>query len=181
MTINLSFCYALQSRAWFAFTLVALSGAFVADASGEGLRLSEPVTVTDTYEVFGAPMPEEGTALSLSEAVNRSAALKGTTLRIDAEVKQVCQKKGCFFIATDGAAWARITFADYAFFVPTDSAGLRVTLVGTLSRQALSAAQAAHYAEDLGESAVQVDGPSYEYQIVATSVRLPKRDSRAGY
>ena len=85
-------------------------------------------------------------------------------------VSQVCQRKGCFFVAQDGDAVARVTFVDYSFFVPTDSAGKDVTLVGTFNRKMLSEAQAQHFAEDAGQDPTKVVGPREEYSIVATSV-----------
>ncbi len=156
-------------------SMVSLWSAVVTtDVLGEALRLSEPVEVTETYEVFGVSMTGDAPALPLSSVVARSDEFEGETVRVTAEVQQVCQKKGCFIIASDGAHWARITFADYAFFLPTDSAGRKATLIGTFSRQQLSAEQAAHYASDLGEVAPERAGPSYEYRIVATSVKLEK-------
>ena len=144
-------------------------------ALADSLRLSEPVEVAETYEVFGAPMPDKRHGLALSAVIARSAEFEGQTVRITTEVAQVCQKKGCFFIASDGPDWARITFANYGFFLPTDSAGQRATLVGTFSRQPLSYEQAAHYAEDLGEPAPTSADPAFEYAIVAKSVQLHKQ------
>nr|WP_240901872.1 DUF4920 domain-containing protein [Wenzhouxiangella sp. XN24] len=90
-----------------------------------------------------------------------------------ATVSKVCQKKGCFFVAQDGDSVARITFVDYSFFVPTDSGGKDVTIVGTFKRKQLSEAQARHYAEDAGEDPAAIEGPLEEYAIVATSVMIP--------
>jgi hypothetical protein len=88
-------------------------------------------------------------------------------------VAQVCQKKGCFFVAQDGDAVARVTFVDYSFFVPTDSGGKDVTIVGTFNRKVISEAQAKHFAEDAGQDPAAVTGPREEYSIVATSVVVP--------
>lgn len=159
----------------FAFLLSLGAVVLAASAHAEALRLSEPVEVTENYEVFGAPMHDKKPGIALSEVIARSDEFAGTTVRVSAEVKQVCQKKGCFFIASDGTAWARITFADYGFFIPTDSAGQSATLIGTFTRQQLSAQQAAHFAADLGEKAPQAAESTFEYAIVATSVQLSKR------
>jgi hypothetical protein len=86
----------------------------------------------------------------------------------------VCQRKGCFLIAQDGEHVARVTFRDYGFFVPTDSTGKTVTLVGTLGRRTLDEAQAKHYAEDAGKNPAEVTGPQMEYAIVASSVIIPR-------
>jgi len=138
------------------------------------IRLSEPVSATDTYEDFGAILPEGETTHSLSEAIAHLEALRGQLLVIATEVQQVCQKKGCFFIARDGDAVARVRFQDYGFFIPTDSAGKVVKLAGTLDRVELTPEQAAHFAEDLGQDAEAGGMANFEYQIMATAVRIPQ-------
>jgi hypothetical protein len=89
-------------------------------------------------------------------------------------VAKVCQKKGCFFVAQDGDAVARVTFVDYSFFVPTDSGGKDVTIVGTFGKKELSEEKARHYASDEGSNPDAITGPRSEYSIVATSVIVPK-------
>ena len=138
------------------------------------VRLSEPVEATAAYEVFGAPLPDKNPGLSLQEIIERESDFAGREVRISTRIAKVCQKKGCFFIATEGNAWARITFADYGFFIPTDSGGKQATLVGTFSRQELTPQRAAHYQQDLGEQTAEKDTPPFEYSIVATSVLIPR-------
>lgn len=138
------------------------------------VRLSEPVNETATHEDFGALLPEGKTQHSLGEAISRLDDLAGESVLIETEIQQVCQKKGCFFIARDGQAVARVRFKDYGFFIPTDSAGKTVTLAGTLARVELTPEQAAHFAEDLGNEAESGRMADFEYQIMATAVRIPK-------
>lgn len=142
-------------------------------AVADVVRLSEPVAATEAWEDFGAPLPE-GPARSLAEVVEASDAMDGEDVKIATEVVQVCQKKGCFFIARDGEATARVTFRDYEFFVPTDSAGKQVVLAGTFERRAISGEQAAHYAEDLGETPPADPDDGFEYAIVADAIRVPR-------
>lgn len=147
-----------------------LSSTALAD---EPIRLSEPVASSEAWEDFGAPLPE-GSPRDLAGLVADAEAMTGETVLVRTEVVQVCQKKGCFFIARDGEATARVTFRDYEFFVPTDSAGKQVVLAGTFERRALSADQAAHYAEDLGEAPDADLEDGFEYAIVADAVRVPR-------
>jgi hypothetical protein len=107
----------------------------IASPAGDAIRLSEPVEVTDTHEVFGAPVGRLADATPLAEIIAASERHDGREVRATARVSQVCQKKGCFFIAQDGDAVARVTFADYGFFVPTDSGGKDVTIVGIFRPQ----------------------------------------------
>lgn len=147
------------------------------DAAGDRsentvIRLSEPVSVTETHEVFGASMPSSEHTLTLAELIDNREQHLGAEVVISTQIVKVCQKKGCFFIARDGDAAARVTFRDYAFFIPTDSGGKVVTLAGTFSRETLTQKQSEHLASDLGEPVAYAD--LLQYAIVASSVRIPK-------
>ena len=160
---------------------VLLAVPFLASAAlaDDGVvRLSEPVKKTERYEDFGAVLPErlpEGEALqSLSGAIANFDELAGQQVLIETEVQQVCRKKGCFFIARDGDAVARVRFKDYGFFIPTDSAGKTVKLAGKLERVEVSEEQAAHFAEDLGREPGAERMADFEYRVTATAVRIPR-------
>lgn len=155
-----------------AASLLATAVAAVADDAV--VRLSEPVHATENFEDFGAVLAEGEPARSLGDAIAQLDALAGQSVVIETEIQQVCQKKGCFFIARYGEALARVRFQDYGFFIPTDSAGKTVTLAGTIERVELTPAQAAHFAEDLGEAAAAAPMAEFEYQIMATAVRIPR-------
>ncbi|MEO1574339.1 MAG: DUF4920 domain-containing protein [Pseudomonadota bacterium] len=139
----------------------------------EVTRLSEPVSVTDTHETFGREMPEDIAPVSLADLVENAEQHAESSVAVRTRIAKVCQKKGCFFVATEGAHSARVTFKDYGFFIPTDAGGKTVELVGTFDRRALSARDAKHYAKDLGE-AVPEKTPDFEYVIVAEAVRIPR-------
>ncbi|MEM8983895.1 MAG: DUF4920 domain-containing protein [Pseudomonadota bacterium] len=151
--------------------LLSCCAAAFADETA-AIRLSEPVAITDTYEDFGQALPTDPVAQSLADAL---AAYDGSDkpVTVTARIEQVCQKKGCFFIAQDGDAMARVTFVDYSFFVPTDSSGKTVTFVGTIEQHTLSSDEAAHVDADMG---VQRDhyGPRSETRLVASAVRIPR-------
>jgi hypothetical protein len=157
-----------------ALALVALPYCGIAAAAESNVvRLSEPVLVTDTHEIFGAPLPETGTPVELGDLLANSAQYEGEDVLLTTRIAKVCQKKGCFFVAQHGADSVRVTFKDYGFFIPSDSGGKTVTLAGTFSRKPLSEEQAAHLAEDMGEAPPE-NPPAFEYAVVATSVSIPK-------
>ncbi|NNJ80465.1 MAG: DUF4920 domain-containing protein [Xanthomonadales bacterium] len=137
------------------------------------VRLSEPVLVTDTHEVFGSPLPESGEILDIGALLENSERYQGRDVLLSTRIAKVCQKKGCFFVAQHGSDTVRVTFKDYGFFIPGDSGGKTVTLAGNYSSKPLSREEAAHLAEDLGESEGTI-APGQEHAIVATSVSIPK-------
>ena len=146
---------------------VLFAQATVADVT----RLSEPVEVTDDAEVFGAPLDADARSASLDALLDNPADYLDTSVRVEARISQVCQKKGCFMIATAGDKAVRISFRDYSFFVPTDTGGKTVTVTGTLIERVLSEKQAAHFREDAGSDTIQA---GKVYEIVADSVSIPK-------
>jgi hypothetical protein len=139
--------------------------------SADVVRLSEPVAATEAYETFGSPLPEQPAAISLGTLLDNGSEYLGEAVVIRTRVAQVCQAKGCFFIAQEGAHAARVSFKDYSFFVPSDISGRTVTLAGSLVRRELSEEQAAHLNDDAESDAVRAGA---QFEIVATSVRVPR-------
>ncbi len=152
----------------------AISFNVAAQEQKEVIRLSEPVKETKKVEIFGSVNEGERNPISLESAISLIETEKEKDVVITSEVSEVCQKKGCFFIATDGERTARVTFKDYSFFIPTDSNGKEATIFGTISKKKLTEEQAKHYAEDAGKDPDLIEGEQFEYSIVATSIILPK-------
>lgn len=136
------------------------------------IKLSEPVYVTKTYEVYGEKVADLDKPRSLSSLAKYS---EPQNVVVKTSIAEVCEKKGCFFVVQDGDMTARITFKDYGFFIPTDSQGKEVTIVGVFSKKMLSEEQAKHYAEDAGKNSEDIKGEQAEYSIVASSIILSKR------
>lgn len=154
--------------------LILMSGTLLAQSNGEVIRLSEPVHETAEYEVFGADVDlnKFQSPFTLGEIINSQKPDERVTLRTS--VAQVCQKKGCFFIAQDENYTARVTFKDYGFFIPTDSHGKEVILIGDFSVKTMSEEKAKHYAEDAGNNPDEVTGEQKEYSVVAASILISK-------
>jgi hypothetical protein len=160
---------------FLAIVLSALCFQALAETPTAPVRLSEPVEVTDRFETFGVPMPEAARTMTLSELIAAGDEYVDREIVVDTRIAKVCQKKGCFFIAHEGADSARVTFKDYGFFIPTNAGGKTVRVAGVLTRSEVSDKEARHYADDLGEAAGRA-APRQEYVIIATSVRIPLAD-----
>jgi hypothetical protein len=118
--------------------------------------------------VYGSPRALTAAPLTLDQAT--AEANVGRTLAVEAPAAEVCQNKGCWMVLTEGVRSIRVTFKDYAFFVPKDIAGKTVVVEGVLSRRLLSADEAKHYDEESGSGATTTPGPREEWSLVATSV-----------
>lgn len=82
---------------------------------------------------------------------------KTADLQITGEVVEVCKKKGCWMtLKMPGGEDVRVTFKDYAFFMPKDIVGKKVALDGIAKKQTISAETLRHYAEDAHQSKEEV-------------------------
>ena len=159
------------ASAYGALLLWAVSATTWADEA-RVVRLSEPVESTEAFETFGSPLPAVAHEASLIDVLEDSDRYADTDVQVTTKVKQVCKKKGSFFVAQAGGHVVRVSFKDYSFFVPTDISGKTVTLHGTLKRHELTQAQAEHFSKDAGEPGAFM--PGWQYEIVAVSVREPR-------
>lgn len=130
------------------------------------------------YQSFGTEMPEGGETVSLSQAIaslGEKDVAKGS-MKIEGKITEVCQAKGCWMVVVDGDTYARVTFKDYGFFVPTETSMQDGTIFGELSRTVLTKEQVQHHAEDSGRDHAQVSAePLEEYWLVASSVAIKSK------
>ena len=125
-------------------------------------------TLTRGEALKGAP------AVKLAELLAKPQVHEGKTVRVEGQVRKACEKKGCWMELAEGAkgAGVRVTFKDYGFFVPLDSAGSAARVEGVVKVTELSENRAKHYE---GEGAIVprgTDGKPREVQLVATGVEL---------
>ena len=127
-------------------------------------------------KAFGAEMPEALAAISLKQAIAEKATDTNGMIKVEGQITEVCQAKGCWMILVDGDTYARVTFEDYGFFVPMETSMQRSVVYGTLIEHVLTGEQAEHYAQDAGaKSTLALEGEVKEYSIVARSVQLENR------
>ncbi len=166
-----------------AVPLVALAGEPAATKSGEKApdchhpapppQAAAPQggwTLTRGEPLKGAP------AVKLSEVLAKPQAHDGKMVLVEGQVRKACEKKGCWMeLATAQDAkgpGVRVTFKDYGFFVPLDSAGSMARVEGVLQVAELSEDRAKHYESEGAIVPRGKDGKPREVQLVATGVEL---------
>jgi len=118
----------------------------------------------------GEPLPK-GTPQAV-EAVLREAK-DGQTVLVEGTVRRACSHRGCWMeLASAGGPGLRVTFKDYGFFVPTDSAGARARVAGAVKVTTLSKGEADHLAGEGASLERAKDGTAREVRVVATGVEL---------
>ena len=125
-------------------------------------------TLTRGEALKGAP------AVTLAELLAKPQAHEGKTVRVEGQVRKACEKKGCWMELAEGAkgAGVRVTFKDYGFFVPLDSAGSSARVEGVVKVTELSDGMAKHYEAEGATVPRGTDGKPREVQLVATGVEL---------
>jgi len=72
-------------------------------------------------------------------------------------IEECCQKKGCWMKVDMGdGKTMRVSFKDYAFFVPMNSAGKEVIMEGVATMEETSVEALRHFAEDAGKSKEEI-------------------------
>lgn len=121
---------------------------------------------------FGAPLGDSP-KVALSDLVKDPAAWSGKTVRTEGVVAAVCQGSGCWMTLKSGDASVRVTFKNYGYFVPIDSAGAAASLEGVFSVKTVPEATARHYAgETPGGKPDAIKGDQKELSLVASGVEL---------
>lgn len=128
-------------------------------------------------KLYGAPLATSPVT-ALSEILKSPASYEGKTITCEGAVRQACTRKGCWMEIAESmdksAGGARVTFKDYGFFVPLDSAGSTAKVEGTVKVAELSAEKAKHYEAEGAKVAKDKDGKFREVQLVAVGVELRK-------
>jgi hypothetical protein len=113
-------------------------------------------------------------AVTLDSLLTAPADFEGKDVQVEAKVRKACEKKGCWMelAPTDKGPGVRVTFKDYGFFVPLDSAGSTAKVEGTVKVAELSPERAKHYEAEGAKVAKGKDGKYREVQLVALGVEL---------
>ncbi|MCO5143696.1 MAG: DUF4920 domain-containing protein [Oligoflexia bacterium] len=96
---------------------------------------------------FGEGVRLATTPVSLKTAIEKNLNQENEIV-IEAKIEQVCQSKGCWMVLKDDDAEVRVTFKDYSFFIPKDSAKKTAIVQGKIFSKKLSAAKQRHYLRD---------------------------------
>ena len=129
-----------------------------------------------TPRVFGAPL-RAAPVLSLADVLASPEHFRDQAITIEGHVRSACTRRGCWMEVATGndpkLPGCRVTFKDYGFFVPTDSAGSQAKVQGTLGVNILPAERVAHLESEGGRFPNKnPDGSVPELRLVATGVQL---------
>jgi hypothetical protein len=123
-------------------------------------------------ESFGA-----GITIARTEAVDVSTVIASEGMHewpvlVEGTIADVCTRKGCWLVVSDGKRQMRVTFKDYAFFVPTDSKDRRVLIEGLVQPTKVDKETADHWASEstIGRVEEATEGDQVVVMMEATGV-----------
>jgi hypothetical protein len=128
------------------------------------------------HKAFGAAIAASNET-SLADMLKAPKDYRDQTVTVQGRVKSACTRRGCWMqISAESdpaAASCRVTFKDYGFFVPTDSAGAQAKVQGSLTVDTVPAERVAHLESEGAKFADKnADGSANELRLVATGVEL---------
>ena len=140
---------------------------------------SETEVEAVNYHTYGDEI-SGNEVLTQSEMAQKFQNLKpGDTLNVkfSSEVKEVCQKKGCWMKLNMGEEVAMVRFKDYGFFMPKDISGQTIIVGGKAYVEEMSVEDQKHYAEDGGktpEEIAAITEPKRTLAFEAKGVLIPE-------
>jgi len=149
-----------------AFAALLSLAAFAGDAAPK----AKPAVLARGEKLKGLPV------VKLADLVAAPDQYQDKAVRLEGTVRRACDKVGCWMelaeSASKDAAGVRVLMKDHGFFVPTDSAGSKAAVEGTVSVKALSDGDAHHFESEGGTVAKSKDGKAREVQVEAVGVEL---------
>ena len=122
----------------------------------------------------GEVIARDAKAVPLAEVLAKPEAYTKNAVVVEGTVTTACERKGCWMQLGDGEQNVRVTFKDYAFFVPLDSKGMKARAEGVTTVKKLSKADADHLEEEGAKLKRNADGTANEVSFVASGVELTK-------
>lgn len=121
---------------------------------------------------YGAAFTVTAAPEAISTVLAKVEKTSDKMVKVSGKIAAVCQKKGCWFVVTDGKMKARIKMKDYAFTIPIDSKGKEAVVEGAVTVKVWNEAQAKHLEEDAGGDPKKVKGTRKEYLLTATAIDI---------
>jgi hypothetical protein len=163
--------------------LSALFACHAKPSSSQPAAISAPVAAapasaaaSSAPKAFGTPI-SPGPVLSLADVLLAPERFRDQAITVQGHVRSACTRRGCWMEVAPSAdpklPGCRVTFKDYGFFVPTDSAGAQAKVQGTLGINTLPAERVAHLESEGGQFPHKnPDGSVDELRLVASGVEL---------
>ena len=154
---------------------IAAAAVLVGIGCGTPNAATEETAATTNQMFYGSVIELDGAL----DAAGLRAALANegrAQVRFEGQVTATCAKKGCWMDVASGGDTVFVRFQDYGFFVPTEGAeGKRTVMEGEAFFDTITVDMLRHYAEDAGKSAEAIEAitePELRLALTATGVMI---------
>lgn len=123
----------------------------------EKTATTENAATSTKTEFYGEKITEDNAKPvdSLQTMMGDSTAMN---CKLSGTIDAVCQTKGCWMeLKNSSGSPVRVTFKDYAFFMPKDAAGRTAIIDGIAKIEETSIADLKEYAKDDGKKQEEID------------------------
>lgn len=162
-------------------SLVALALVGCNTRSSEAPAAAEPApsaapSPPAAHQKFGQPLGQSPPA-ALADVLSSPDKFAGQRVIVEGAVRAACTRKGCWMELSESpdvaAPGCRVTFKDYGFFVPTDSAGSKAKVEAQVETKQIKPEMVAHLESEGAKFADKAaDGSAREVRLVATGVEM---------
>ena len=127
-------------------------------------------------KAFGAPLGASP-AVALADVLKAPDKFAEQSVLVEGDVRRACTRKGCWMELSEAqdpaAPGCRVTFKDYGFFVPTDSAGSKARVEARVESKLIKPELVSHLESEGAKFAEKAaDGSAREVRLVASGVEL---------
>jgi hypothetical protein len=113
--------------------------------------------VSCSGQKFGADIDEKG-AVPVKQMLADMGDKPEMDAKVEGKIIECCKKKGCWMTIDKGdGSSMRVSFKDYAFFVPKDADGKTAVFQGKAFLDTTSVETLRHFAEDAGKSKEEIE------------------------
>ncbi len=133
-------------------------------------------SVTDSAVVKRGAVVAAGPAIAVTQLVASARTYTARPVIVEGVITRECTEKGCWMQVAPSAEanGMRVTFKDYAFFIPQSMVGRRARMEGMTKVTTHSKAAADHLIGEGAQLQRNADGSATEVQFVASGVELFK-------
>jgi hypothetical protein len=165
----------MNKTLYIARNVAICAAIFSLAACGSADAPAEAANVNENQTFYGSVIDIDGA----TDAVGLRSVLSETgraQVRFEGKVTATCAKKGCWMDVASGEDTVFVRFQDYGFFVPTEGAeGKRTVMEGEAFFDTITVEMRKHYAEDAGESEeviAAITEPELRLAFTATGVMI---------
>lgn len=148
-------------------------------AEWEGTRAPHGAPAGGTWTWYGDD-PKGDRLLTAHQVLRAPESYVGQRVTVEGEIRDVCQKAGCWMVIGADEQTARVLMKDHAFSVPKDAGGRWARVQGTLERKEVDPETTAHFASESSKPEAMPETKAKAgvvYELVASAVAVRTEDA----